>query len=64
MQEETLTVAHVGDSRGVLCRAGTAVELTKDHKPELEQADATPHPAYSSLKRPVPAVHVFACHAH
>jgi len=37
VQEETLTVAHVGDSRGVLCRAGTAVELTKDHKPELEQ---------------------------
>lgn len=37
VQEETLTIAHVGDSRGVLCRAGTAVELTKDHKPELEQ---------------------------
>lgn len=29
-----ITVAHVGDSRGVLCRAGKAVPLTIDHKPE------------------------------
>ncbi|KAJ1638009.1 phosphatase 2C-domain-containing protein [Pavlovales sp. CCMP2436] len=29
-----LTVAHVGDSRGVLCRGGRAIELTQDHKPE------------------------------
>lgn len=29
-----LTVAHVGDSRGVLCRGGRAVALTADHKPE------------------------------
>ena len=32
--EDTLTVAHVGDSRGVLCRAGYAVALTEDHKPD------------------------------
>ena len=32
-QEDRLTLAHVGDSRGVLCRGGTAVELTHDHKP-------------------------------
>ena len=29
---DTLTMAHVGDSRGVLCRAGFAVALTEDHK--------------------------------
>lgn len=28
-------VAHAGDSRCVLCRAGRAVQLTKDHKPRL-----------------------------
>ena len=32
-QEDRLTLAHVGDSRGVLCRGGTAIELTRDHKP-------------------------------
>lgn len=35
VQDEALTVAHVGDSRGVLCRSeGTAVAITQDHKPE------------------------------
>lgn len=37
VQEEELTVAHVGDSRGVLCRkGGKTVAITQDHKPELE----------------------------
>ena len=37
VQDDTLTVAHVGDSRGVLCRAnGVSYALTEDHKPELE----------------------------
>ena len=37
IHDDTLSVAHVGDSRGVLCRAGgTAEAITQDHKPELE----------------------------
>lgn len=28
--------AHLGDSRAVLCRAGTALRLTEDHKPDRE----------------------------
>ena len=37
VQDEALTVAHVGDSRGVLCRAnGETHAITQDHKPELE----------------------------
>ena len=39
-KEDTLTVAHVGDSRGVLCRAGCAMAITEDHKPELEPEKA------------------------
>lgn len=30
-----VTVAHVGDTRAVLCRAGCAVPLTSDHKPDI-----------------------------
>jgi serine/threonine protein phosphatase PrpC len=30
-----LFLAHVGDSRAVLCRGKEAVELTEDHKPDL-----------------------------
>ncbi|CAE8644006.1 unnamed protein product [Polarella glacialis] len=29
-----LVLAHVGDSRAVLCRAGQAVQVTEDHKPD------------------------------
>lgn len=36
LEEGTLTVAHVGDSRAVLCKAGgTSHSITADHKPEL-----------------------------
>lgn len=35
VREDYLAIAHVGDSRGVLCRAGSALALTEDHKPEI-----------------------------
>ena len=30
-----LAVAHVGDSRALLCRKASALQLTEDHEPEL-----------------------------
>jgi len=34
-QPKRIVVANVGDSRAILCRGGTAVPLSEDHKPEL-----------------------------
>ena len=34
IQERTIYVSNAGDSRAILCRDGTAVELSRDHKPE------------------------------
>jgi len=31
-----LAVAHVGDSRALLCRKASALQLTDDHEPELD----------------------------
>lgn len=36
MRKNELYVANAGDSRGVLCRGGTAVALSEDHKPASE----------------------------
>jgi len=36
----TILSANVGDSRAVLCRNGTAVDLTRDHKPSDEREQA------------------------
>ena len=36
----TLLSANIGDSRGVLSRSGTAVELTRDHKPNDDREKA------------------------
>ena len=30
----TQVMAHIGDSRAILCRAGQAVQITEDHKPD------------------------------
>lgn len=32
-------IANVGDSRAVLCRAGAATPVTRDHDPKLEESD-------------------------
>lgn len=37
IQDNEMTLSHVGDSRAVLCRQGQAVALTVDHKPELPE---------------------------
>lgn len=37
VNESKLLIAHVGDSRAVLCRSGEAVCLTGDHTPDNEQ---------------------------
>jgi len=34
LSRDTIVCANAGDSRAVLCRAGGAVELSQDHKPE------------------------------
>ena len=33
---QVLWAAHAGDSRAVLCRDGTSLCMTQDHKPELK----------------------------
>jgi protein phosphatase 1G len=37
LSEEQIIVANAGDSRGVLCRAGQAVALSHDHKPNQDR---------------------------
>eukprot|EP00928_Gymnodinium_smaydae_P015925 TRINITY_DN15926_c0_g1_i1.p1 TRINITY_DN15926_c0_g1~~TRINITY_DN15926_c0_g1_i1.p1 ORF type:complete len:467 (-),score=131.70 TRINITY_DN15926_c0_g1_i1:145-1545(-) len=40
LRDSELIVANCGDSRAVLCRAGQAVALTEDHKPNLPGEEA------------------------
>jgi len=35
VRPDSITVANAGDSRAVLCRKGTAVDMSEDHKPNL-----------------------------
>eukprot|EP00127_Corallochytrium_limacisporum_P006335 Clim_evm46s225 gene=Clim_evmTU46s225 len=37
IREGVIYVANAGDSRAVLCRGGTAIDLSFDHKPESEE---------------------------
>lgn len=37
VSDSRIHIAHAGDARAVLCRGGTAVLLTQDHKPTLSQ---------------------------
>ncbi|CAE7707452.1 unnamed protein product [Symbiodinium pilosum] len=46
----TVTVANCGDSRAVLCRNGNAVELSEDHKPELNSEERRIRQAGGSVK--------------
>ena len=34
-QERNIIVSHVGDSRGVLCKTKSAIQLTRDHTPNI-----------------------------
>lgn len=38
--KDKVMVANAGDSRAVLCREGTAVDLSVDHKPEDESGSS------------------------
>jgi len=35
IRKDTITVANAGDCRAVLCRAGRAIDMSEDHKPQL-----------------------------
>ncbi|CAE7513985.1 unnamed protein product [Symbiodinium natans] len=48
--KRTVTVANCGDSRAVLCRNGKAVELSEDHKPELNGEERRIRQAGGSVK--------------
>eukprot|EP00928_Gymnodinium_smaydae_P040614 TRINITY_DN2752_c0_g1_i1.p1 TRINITY_DN2752_c0_g1~~TRINITY_DN2752_c0_g1_i1.p1 ORF type:complete len:423 (+),score=98.07 TRINITY_DN2752_c0_g1_i1:98-1366(+) len=39
-QPRSVVVANCGDSRAIVCRAGKAIELTEDHKPEAPEENA------------------------
>jgi protein phosphatase 1G len=45
INNKTITVANVGDSRAVLSRNGQAVDLSQDHKPNLPKEAARIHKA-------------------
>jgi protein phosphatase 1B len=53
ISSEHLIVANVGDSRAVLCRNGSAVAMSEDHKPynEIESARITAAGGYVSMRR-------------
>lgn len=48
--QRSVTVANCGDSRAVLCRGGKAIELSEDHKPELESEEQRIRLAGGSVK--------------
>ncbi|CAB3403653.1 unnamed protein product [Caenorhabditis bovis] len=50
MNSEKIIVANAGDSRAVLCRAGKAVDLSVDHKPEDEGESQRIHAAGGTIE--------------
>jgi len=51
MIENLLCVAHCGDSRAVLCRGGSGIPITKDHKPHLAAEKARIIAAGGTVKK-------------
>lgn len=49
VRQREIHVANVGDSRAVLCRYGSAVEMSQDHKPDLPNERDRIHKAGGSI---------------
>lgn len=53
---DTMWLAHVGDSRAVLCEGGVAFPLTRDHTPELAEETQRVEKVHWSVSWPIGSV--------